>query len=217
MRPSHLLSAFVFCAIALPLESVVAQQAPNTEVQITKLEPALIDSPRISAGGYSKKAARKAEPWLELEVTFDRVARPDADLYLQELTFNYFVLLKNEGVTVDRKPTLLTGSVTHVMIPAEKGMHSVMFLPPRMLASLFQGKVPQNIQQAVTDFGVTVTGKDGLMALATWKGTVRGDKGWWDNAAAFNTVAGLLRNKDQTPFAPLEWDFHETIKPSSAN
>lgn len=217
MRPSPLLIASLCAAFALPAGSVVAQQAPNTEVQITKLEPNLIDSPRINAGGYSKKTSRKAEPWLELEVTFDRVARAGGDLYLEDLTFNYFVLLKNEGVTEDRKPTLLTGSVTHVKIPAEKGMHSVMFLPPRLLASLFQGKTPQNIQQAVTDFGVTVTGKDGLMAIATWKGSVRGDKGWWDNAAAFNTVTGLLKNKDQTPFAPLEWDYYEAIKSTSAN
>lgn len=193
-----------------------AQLAPNTEFQILKIEPAFVDSPKVSVAGYNKKSTGRPSPWLEVEVTFDRAVAPKADKYSGELTFNYYVLLKNEHATEDRKPTLLTGSVTHVMVPQEKALHSVMYVSPRALAKLFDGKPPVNAQQTIVDVGVTITGKEGLLAIATAKGSVKGDKGWWDNTQLYTATPGFLLNKNETPFAPLEWDYYEAIKPSAA-
>jgi hypothetical protein len=120
-------------------------------------------------------------------------------------------------VNPDKKPTLLTGSVTHVNVPQEKGLHSVMYVSPRTLARFFDGKVPVNASQTIVDAGVTISGKSGLLAIHTAKGTIKGDKGWWDNQAAFTVVSGALLNKNETPFAPLEWDFYEAIKSKSGN
>lgn len=219
MRPS---SSSISAAILLTLfaisPSVRAQQAaPNTEVSITKIESAFVDTPKITASGYSKKSPGRPGSWLEVEVTFDRSVLPKEPKYAEELTFNYYILLKNERVTEDKKPTLITGSVVHVHVPQEKGLHSVAFVSPRTLARFFDGKIPANAQQAVTDVGVTVSGKNGLLAISTSKGTVKGDKGWWDNPAPYTPVAGALLNKNETPFAPLEWDYYEAIKSKSGS
>lgn len=217
MRPSP---TVIFAAILLSLSMVPAalraQQAPlNSEIQITKIETSFVDSPKINVPGYAKKSTGRPLPWLEVEVAFDRSAKDPK--FAEELTFNYYVLLKNEHVTEDKKPTLLTGTITHVHVPQDKGLHSVAYVRPKTLARLFEGKAPVNAQQTVTDVGVTVTGKNGLLAIHTAKGTVKGDKGWWDNTAAFTVVPGLLLNKNETPFAPLEWDFYEAVKPRSGN
>ena len=150
-------------------------------------------------------------------MTFERSVVPKAPKFADELTFNYYILLKNEHATEDKKPTLLTGSITHVSVPQEKGLHSVAFVSPRTLARFFDGKIPVNAQQSVTDVGVTISGAGGLLAIATSKGTVKGSKGWWDDTTPFTVVPGALLNKNETPFAPLEWDFYEAIKSKSGN
>lgn len=215
--PTTICAAILLSFSLVPTSGIAQQATLNSEIQITKIEPTFIDSPKISAGGYTKRSTGRPGPWLEVEVTFDRNVVPKAPKYADELTINYYVLLKNERFTVDKKPTLLTGSITHVHIPQEKGLHSVVFLSPRAFASFFDGKPPATAQQAVTDVGVTISGKGGLLAISTAKGTVKGDKGWWDAPDSFTSTPGVLLNKSETPFAPLEWDFYEAIKPKSGN
>lgn len=211
------LSASLLITLVAVSQTGLAQQALNSEVAITKIESSFVDSPKINAAGYNKKSTVRPSPWLEVEVTFERAALPKEPKFADELTFNYYVLLKNEQVNPDKKPTLLTGSVTHVNVPQEKALHSVMYVSPRTLARFFDGKAPVNAAQSIVDVGVTISGKDGLLAIHTAKGTVKGDKGWWDNPAAFTVVSGALLNKNETPFAPLEWDFYEAIKSKSGN
>lgn len=218
MRPSYL----SFCSVlVLSLASAAVaqgQQTLNSEVAITKIEPAFVESPQIAAPGYYKKAGGgRPVPWLAVDVTFDRNTNPKAAKFAEELTFNYYILLKNEALTADKKPTCLTGAVTHVSIPQEKGLHSCIFISPRTLAKLFDGRVPASAAQAITDAGVTISGKDGLLASLALKGQVTKDgKGWWENAA-YTPTPGQLLNKNETPFSPLAWDYYETIKAKAAN
>ena len=210
-------AAILLTLLAISTFARAQQSALNSEVQITKIEPVFIGSPKIAAGGYSKQGTGRPGTWLEVEVTFERSALPKEPKMAEELTFNYYVLLKNERFTEDKKPTLLTGSVVHVHVPQERGLHSVVFVNPRTLASFFDGKAPATVQQAVVDVGVTITGKNGLLAIATSKGTVKGDKGWWDTPAPYTPTPGVLLNKNETPFAPLESDYYEAIKSKAGN
>jgi hypothetical protein len=217
---SAVISAAVLLLFSLMPVSLRAEQpALNSEVQIKQpIELVFVDSPKISVPGFTKRLAGRPSPWLEIEVTFDIERNPDpkGPKFAEELTFNYYVLLKNEQFTEDKKPTLLTGSIVHVDVPLEKGRHSVAFVSPKALARFFEGRTPSSAQQTVTDVGVTISGKKGLLAIATSKGTVKGDKGWWDTDLYTKTQGSLL-NKNETPFAPLEWDFFEAIKPKSGN
>ncbi len=219
MRSSHLLTAVLVSVGVLISVSVRAQQPQlNSEITIQKIEPSFVDSPKISSPGYIKKSQGRAPKWLEIEVLFDRNASPHAPKFADELTFNYYILLKNEAESEDRKPTMLTGSVIHVHTPQEKGLHAVAYVNPRTLAKFFAGKVPVNVAQSLADYGVTVSGKDGLLAIHSMKPQgVKGDKGWWSDASPYSAVPGKILSKDETPFGPFEWDYFEPVKSKSAN
>jgi hypothetical protein len=88
---------------------------------------------------------------------------------------------------------------------------------PQTLAFYFDGKPPASIMQAVIDVGVEIIGKEGLVAIATSKGTVSADKGWWSNPKDMDVVEGKVLNKDNTPFAALAWDYYQPVKPKSGN
>ena len=107
---------------------------------------------------------------------------------------------------------MLTGTVTHVCVPDGKDLHSSIYISPRTLAKMFDGKAPVTLTQAIADAGVAVSGKEGPLAAFAWKSQVTKEgKGWWENAL-YSPTPGLLLNKNETPFAPLEWDFFEAIK-----
>jgi len=149
-----------------------------------------------------------------------------APKFASELTFDYYILLTNDsGVAMDEKangkPTLLTGSITHVNTPAEKGLHAVAYVSPRTLQKLFGGKPPVNAAQTVTDVGVEVKGSGGLLAIHTAKGRLGGTAqapiGWWSDTSKFSPLPGLVLSKSETPFANLEWDYFEPVKSKSGN
>jgi len=223
MLPSSIFRVLIaVSALGLVLPARSQSVPVNTEIAIQKIKPELVDTPKLSAGGYTKKSPARPEKWLEVEVTFDRNEIAKAPKFSGDLVFTYYLLLKNEGVTEDRKPTLLTGSVTHVHVPLEKGLHAVAYVSPRTLAKFFDGKVPPNAQQTLLSVGVEVKGESGLFAIETWQGKLGGTPqapvGWWtDGAAKYTTVPGFVLGKDKTPFASLEWDYFEQVKPQAGN
>lgn len=198
-----LLSLLSLCA-AMATATVTAQPV-NTEFKIVKITPDLVTTPEynINFGPKSKKVPRNKE-FLEVEVSFDWQPREAKPEFLDELSFNYYILL-NDKSRENPKGTLLTGSVTHVAIPQAKGMNSVMYVSPRTLERFFGGKAPSTASAAVVDVGVTITRQGQLVAEASWKG--RGQ--WWNE---LQQVSGYVLNKNETPFAPLVWDYYEAIK-----
>lgn len=181
-----------------------AQQA-NTELQVVKITPELVTTPEynFSFGPKGKKVAKNKD-FLEVEVTFDwqpRAAKPE---FLDEVTINYFILLNNKD-RENPQGTLLVGSVTHVAIPQSKGLNSVMYVSPRTLERFFAGKIPGTSTAAVIDVGITITKQGQLVADGSWKGKGQ----WW---STMQQVAGYVLNKNETPFAPLAWDYYEAIK-----
>jgi hypothetical protein len=188
----------------LTLSSAAAQQG-SKDFEILKITPDLAITPEYNFSfGPKNKKVQKNKDWLELEVSFSwqpKAAKPE---FLDELTFNYFILLNNKNREYPQG-TLLTGTVTHVAIPQAKAMNSVMYISPRTLERFFEGKIPTSASAAVTDVGVTITKQGQLVAEASWKG--RGQ--WW---SALQQVGGYVLNKNDTPFAPLAWDYYEAIK-----
>jgi hypothetical protein len=185
--------------------ATVCAQPANTEFKITKIVPDTVTTPEynFSFGPKNKKVAKNKD-FLEVEASFDWDPRDKKSEFLDELTFNYYILLNNKGREYPQG-TLLTGSVTHAAIPAGKGMNSVMYVSPRTLERFFQGKAPANASAAVVDVGVTITKQGQLVAEGSWKGKGQ----WW---STMQQVSGYVLNKNETPFAPLAWDYYEAIK-----
>jgi hypothetical protein len=194
-----LLSGALLLGASLPLEAQV-----NTEFQITKIDPSMPLTPALNFMG-TQKTTGPAKKWLEVEVTFAWKPRMATDKYADEVTFNYYVLLNNRSQTVPQG-TLLTGQVTQVTIPANQAdLHSVIYVSPRTLERFFDGRVPSSKDAAVIDIGVTISRQGQVVASKSLKGT--GD--WWPQ---YQQTTGFLLKKNETPFAPLYWDYYEEIK-----
>jgi hypothetical protein len=191
--------------VPLLASSVVAQQQVNTEFKIGKIVPDMVTTPdyNFSFGPKGKKVSKNKD-FLEVEVSFDWQPRQKKPEFLDEITVNYFILLNNKS-RENPQGTLLTGSVTHVAIPQAKGLNSVMYVSPRTLERFFEGKIPNSASSAVVDVGVTITQQGQLVAEGSWKGKGQ----WW---STLQQVTGYVLNKNETPFAPLAWDYYEAIK-----
>ena len=159
--------------------------------QVTKITQKLITNPQYSYSGAEQYQANQRDQWLEVEVEFAATAE-----YSDDVTFKYFVLLNGK---------VLTGEVTHTNIAAGKGMRSVMFVTPRVLARF-------NGNRAVTPNAI-----QNIAVQIVQQGAVKDEASMTRAAAQWYTtlpqVPGLLLNKNETPFAPLYWDRYEQIKP----
>jgi hypothetical protein len=200
MKRSLLLAFFtVACGTA------AIAQSTSGEFTIVKATPDLVTTPEYNVNfGPKNKRITKNKDFLEVEVTFDWQPEDRNAKFLDEVTVNYYILLNNKS-RENKAGTLLTGSVTHVAIPNAKALNSVMYVSPRTLERFFDGKLPTSASAAVSDIGVTITKQGQLVAQYVWKGTGQ----WWNS---MQQVSGYVLNKNETPFAPLVWDYYEAIK-----
>src|SRR5205823_12723837 len=91
----------------------------------------------------------------------------------------------------------LTGEVTHVNITKGRDLHSVMYVSPKTIAQLLNGKALTAAD--IQDVGVQILNKGQLVS----EKSMRGQGEWWQK---LQQVTGLVVNKNETPFAPLYWD-----------
>ena len=194
----QLAAAVCFLGGTIPLQAQV-----NTEFQITKIDPSMPLTPAVTFNGTQKPGTPKK--WLEVEVSFTWKPRATMDKFSDDLTFNYYVLLANRSVAFP-KGALLSGQVVHTAIPANQNdLKSVMYISPRALERFFDGKIPSSIASAIVDIGVTVSLQGQIVATKSLKGSGE----WWPQ---FQQTSGYLLNKNETPFAPLYWDYYEAVK-----
>ena len=155
---------------------------------IRKMGPvANTKTPVFKTQVQSTSSAQQPDWWRHL-VEYETA--PD---WLDELEFTYYVYMRdqsNKGAEV-----MFRATVTYVNVP--KGRHySDIFLHPRTLARL--GKVEQ--------VAVVVKARGAVVATESTAQTPN----WWDR---FSPVDGVLLNRSQTPFAYLDYDQFEAIKP----
>ncbi len=180
------MSAVLVC---LPLFAT-AQTRPPNEFQLTRITKNLITSPEFSFGGAEQFRTEERKFWLEVEAEF--AAAPE---FTDELTFKYFILINGK---------LLTGEVTHVNVPAGRENHSVMYVPPVVLAR-FNNNRPlapnsvQNVAVQIVQGGVAKSELSLMRAPPQWYKAIQG-------------IAGFVLNKNETPFAPLYWERYPQIK-----
>jgi hypothetical protein len=187
-RPIPLAFLLFILPVAAP---VLAQRPPATaEYQLTKVNRALISSPDFSFTGAQQYNTDQRERWLEVEAEF--AAGPE---WTDELTVRYFILINGR---------LLTGEVTHVNIAGGRDRRSVMYVSPRTLARIMEGRplTPASLQ----NIGVQIVQQGAVRSEISLQ---RAQPNWY---AAISQVPGFVLNKNETPFAPLYWDRYEQIK-----
>ena len=168
--------------------------AQGREFQINKITKNLISAPQFTYTGAEQFVTDQREKWLEVEVEFAAVPE-----FTDEMTMKYYILVAGK---------LLTGEVTHTSVAASREARSVMYVSPRTLARLTQNKpvLPNTVQ----NIGVQILQQGAVKTEASLE---RGQPpGWFTKLPQ---VAGLVLNKNETPFAPLYWDRYEPIKAPS--
>ena len=159
-------------------------------LRIRKMTPTTEKTPIFKTAVQGQVPARQTD-WWRVVVEFETA--PD---WIDELEFTYYVYMRdqsNKGAEV-----MFRSVVTYVNVA--KGKHlSDMFLHPSTLARL--GRVEQ--------VAVVVKAKGAVVATDSTAKTPN----WWDR---FSPVEGVLLSRAQTPFAVVDYDMYEQIKPASA-
>ncbi len=207
MMKSFFPAAVLFLGTSLLAPAQVTANSPIKITDISIEKNAL--SPEFSLGvGPQKKSS--SQLWLWVEVAFTYTATPRTPP-LDDLKFTYYILLNDKG-PASPKGTLLVGSVTHTgILPGGPGdaHHSVMLVSPQVLRRFFAGKAPANMQSAYQAIGVTASVQGQLVAEQSI-GLGKGRPQWWNQFQ--QGPPGLVLTKDQTPFAPLFYDYFEATK-----
>jgi hypothetical protein len=178
-----LVTAALFCAHLSALGQA-------RDFQLLKITTNFISSPQFTYTGAEQYVADQRQRWLEIEVLL--AATPE---FSGDLTVKYFVLFNGK---------LLTGEVTHTNIPAGREDRSVIYVTPKTLQRLMLGRPVtnaslQNVAVQIVQQGL-VRDELSLTPAAA---------GWY---AGLPQIAGLMVNKNETPFAPLYWDRYLEIK-----
>jgi hypothetical protein len=158
-------------------------------VKLGKVEVSAPSTPEFTVTGGQNKRYRLGK-WLELEVGYEVKAEE-----IDELTFKYTVLLERK---------LLTGEVTYTSILKGRERYAVMYISPKAIDRLTGGKP------------LTGAGIENVWVEVSRQGQVL-DRTSMKPGAIPNAplVAGLIQNKNDTPFAPLYYDRYEAIKATS--
>jgi hypothetical protein len=207
MKPTPLLAGIFLLASGL-----CSAYAATRPVDGVKVNYNLIGSPEIVASirGLAVKKPRIIGPneppavWLEVETEFDSFQE------FPELTFKYSLILTGKQGTT---PKLLEGEVVHVDVAPGRERHSVMYIAPKTLNRLSDNKMfsVNNI------YGVYVEISSGGQLIAFGQ---KSAKATYENFAKSrdsltDKLIDAFLNKNQTPFAPLFFDYHEAIKPAA--
>ena len=161
------------------------------EYIITKITPALEPTPEV--GGSKHRSGGGEDKWLAIEVDF----KSNVD-FTDELTFNYYALYARK---------CLVGETTYKGIYKGRELHSVMYVSPRALKGLTDGKyVSLNGLDNIT---VQISSKGQVVAERSLR-DVRGE--WWKS---LEPVKGIVLKKNETPFTWVDWDYYEEIKPDA--
>ena len=185
--------AFAFAALstaAFAAPSAVPAAVTARNVRIEKILPAVVGTPEFTIANTPPKRSQ-LQKWLEIEVEF---AVEGVEL-IDELTFKFDVKMNGK---------LYPGEITHVNIPKGKDRFTVMYLSPRNLERITDGK-PLNASM-IENIWITISKQGQALAISSLK-----DK----NVKVVPNLPqfpGLLTPKSETPFSVLWTDRYEAVK-----
>ena len=183
-----ILSCSLCAFLAFAIQTFAQAPVGPGSVKLGKIKADIVKTPDYSIKSGPEKRSKVGE-WIEIEVEFETKADE-----IDELTFEYTIMVENN---------LLDGQVTHVNIPKGRDHFSVMYVAPRSVEKLTGGK-PANAG-SIQNAWVIVKKQGQILDQAAVK-----------NVAIPNLkhIAGMVLNKNDTPFAPLFFDRYEAIKAS---
>lgn len=207
-RGASLLSGLAFLPLLPLLQNTTLAAGAKVGNATPKLS--LVGNPQfnVTVPGMSAKIPRPPAPneskfWIEFEVDFECAED------FPELTLKYGMLIALPG----KATRLVEGEVVHVEVTKGKDRHSVMYISPRSLSKLAEGK-PFNLQTSVKAQWVEFHAQGELVGLAFKSAAGLNDKQVMSGKDALEKVPDALIHKNATPFAPLFTDYFENFKPT---
>lgn len=189
IRSTRVLGLVICTALGLSALGAFGQAAvPGADIiRIRKMAPTKEKTPIYQTSMRTQTSGRQPD-WWRAVVEFETA--PD---WVDELEFTFYAYLEDQSAK--NAPVMFRGVVTYVNIP--KGRHLAdMFLHPNFLARM--GVVKQ----------IAVIVKHQGMVVATESSATTPN--WWER---FPPTDGVLLNRSQTPFALIDYDAYNVIKP----
>ena len=178
----------LLATFAFTLQSFAQAPVGPASIKVGKVEVSAPNTPEYNITGGASKRFKTAK-WIEVEVEYE--TKPED---IDELTFKFTIMVEKK---------LLDGEATYVNIAKGREHYAVMYVSPKSIDKLTGGKplTPASIENVWVEVS-----KSGLvLAKESFKPTPM------PNA---QHVAGMVLNKDETPFGPLYYDRYESLKKS---
>jgi hypothetical protein len=180
--PAFLLSV----AVALGASAYAQVPIGPNSIKLGRLAVAAVNTPEYQiTGGQTKRYEIKK--WIEMEISYETMAEE-----IDELTFKFTAQIEGK---------LLDGEVTYVNISKGKEKYAVAYISPKSIEKLTKGKPLTGA--SIGNVWVEVNRQGQVLAKESK------DKGVPPNVPH---VAGMILNKNQTPFGPLFYDRYEEIR-----
>ncbi|MFA6566706.1 MAG: hypothetical protein WCS96_00695 [Victivallales bacterium] len=185
-----------------------------------KVESELVDTPIWKVMNVPEKPW-KQKKWIQIDVDFTTAASRKENENLENVTVEYELLLPTED---PKSPfALLSGKALYWAFALDGGAHHlVAFVPPRIIEKFATGKKFNNSDAKKFDVKVEFKMNDTLIGagFSQPKGTTvqATNKKFSDTKTSLSLQRqkdGIL-GQDKTPWANLNYDHYEQVKPDSS-
>lgn len=199
----HFSCLLVAMLVGSTVLGVLSAQAQAPAAAVVPADRALsikkVDAGKVKTPDYQVKhvnSQARSLDWYKIEVIYD--TEPE---WMDEVSFTYYVVVKAKQSIPGRPPFMLfKGDVTYVNVA--KGRHkSDIYLHPSTLARF--GDVER--VAALVNVGGRLVAIDGLPSGSA-------SSRWWEQLPPQD---GYLLNRMQTPFAMINFDDYEAVKPKN--
>ena len=150
-----------------------------------------------SSGMNIRDMAKKS--WFRMVVEYETMPE-----WIDELTFDYYVLMRPpevEGQQEAPQPVVFHKKIDYVYIYEGDEHFSEVFMHPNSLRRFYDGDI--------LEWAVLVSYKGREIAGESSR---QGQGRWWEQ---FSVREGVLRNRHETPFAFINIEQYEEIKPAA--
>lgn len=191
MSPRQMLRLLPFATLTALLMLTESAFAQGDVLRIRRLEGELVRAPQYQVRGGT--ATQRQRQWLQVTTQYQT-----APEWIDEMTFTYYIVLRNSRPEEGQSEfNMFRGEITYVNIAETREGRSAVFLHPSTVeryGELFRVAV------VITSQGRTI----GMESNPS------GDGRWWEQ---LTPRAGFVLNRMQTPFAMVNFDDYEAIKP----
>ena len=193
------------CVLGLFACSVRAQRGKN-RVKLDEPKFGYLKSPQFRVTPTDSRARSEGE-WFQILVDYE--AEGGKDGWIDELVLEWHVEVNLKG----SKDILLKRAVTYVDIEEGK-RHAVVYIRPAFM----RRHAGNGRRFSKDEIKAYIVARVNGVKSDTVKYPQSGKSKWWeDDPPKVIALSGELLTRVETPFAPLDYDFYEHIKPASTN